>query len=143
MQNKQEVANAIFESIDVIVDKKLESLDFDKTVIAEVIKNNNDGSYQVTYQGTKFIAYSIAGQSYEIKTSVYVLLPNNTTERHSFILGATGANASLSTSYSNYNLTREIDLLRQQQNLLINALQSALNGNAEEAINILNEIKGG
>mgnify|MGYP003448128731 FL=1 len=34
MQNKQEIADAIFNSIDVIVDKKLETLAFNKTIVA-------------------------------------------------------------------------------------------------------------
>jgi hypothetical protein len=45
MQNKMEVANALFDSIDIIIDKKLEKLGFDRTIVAEVIAEKTVDGY--------------------------------------------------------------------------------------------------
>ena len=143
MQNKMEIADAIFQSIDVIIDKKLSKLDFDRTIIAEVIAQASDGVYRIKYQNQELLAYAINNDKYTEKTSVYVLLPKGSTERRIFILGRFGKQAATGASYTARSLENQIAILQEQQTQLITALQYSIDGNTEEAQKILNEIKGG
>lgn len=131
MQNKQEVANAIFDSIDIIVNQKLSKLAFNTTIIGRVNKRHSNTDYEVIYQDRKIRAISL-GPIYEEDNMVYVMIPNNKSDYSAFILGI------IDTT----NFIREIEQLKVQQLQLIAALRASLEGNNEEAINIIQEIGG-
>lgn len=91
MQNKNEIANSLFEAIDIIVDKKLSSLDFDRTIVGE-IEGRAERGYKVRYGDTSFIAYSAdRGTSYAPGAAVYILIPKNNFSNTKIILSAVGA----------------------------------------------------
>lgn len=131
MQNKQEVANAIFDSIDIIVNQKLQKLAFNTTIIGRVNKRYSNVDYEVIYQDRKIRAISL-GPIYEENNMVYVMIPNNKSDYRAFILGV------IDTA----GFVREIEQLKVQQLQLIAALRASLEGNNEEAINIIQEIGG-
>ena len=131
MQNKQEVANAVFDSIDIIVNQKLQKLAFNTTIIGRVNKRYSNMDYEVIYQDRKIRAISL-GPIYEKDKMVYVMIPNNKSDYSAFILGV------IDTT----NYIREIEQLKAQQLQLIAALRASLGGNNEEAINIIKEIGG-
>lgn len=131
MQNKQEVANAIFDSIDIIVNQKLSKLAFNTTIIGRVNKRHSNTDYEVIYQDRKIRAISL-GPIYEEDNMVYVMIPNNKSDYSAFILGV------IDTT----NFIREIEQLKVQQLQLIAALRASVEGNNEEAINIIQEIGG-
>ena len=88
MQNKNEIANNLFEAIDIIVDKKLSSLTFNRTIVGEIIEPA-DGGYRVRHQDSTFIAYPAdRGVSYQSGAAVYVLLPNNSFNNTKIILSS-------------------------------------------------------
>ena len=134
MQNKKEIADSIFTSIDVIVDRKLESLAFNKTIVGEIASVKD--YYEVRYQDQLIKAQAINGAQYKIKDRVFVLIPNNGTRYNGFILGAYAASITSDT------LEKEIAILRQQQTILLNALSQALNGETDKALQTLQEIGG-
>lgn len=131
MQNKQDVANAIFDSIDIIVNQKLSKLAFNTTIIGRVNKRHSNTDYEVIYQDRKIRAISL-GPIYEEDNMVYVMIPNNKSDYSAFILGV------IDTT----NFIREVEQLKVQQLQLIAALRASLEGNNEEAINIIQEIGG-
>lgn len=131
MQNKQEVANAIFDSIDIIVNQKLQKLAFNTTIIGRVNKRYSNIDYEVIYQDRKIRAMSL-GPIYEEDKMVYVMIPNNKSDYSAFILGVIDTTG----------LIREIEQLKAQQSQLIAALRASVEGNNEEAINIIQEIGG-
>jgi hypothetical protein len=49
MQSKKEVADSIFSSIDIIVNRKLEKLAFNKTIIVEINRVLPNGAYEIKY----------------------------------------------------------------------------------------------
>lgn len=87
--SQEKIADNIFASIDIIVDKKLQQLSFDRTVRAEVVKllNTNLNIYQVMYQGVKFQAFNTNNYSYQKKDLVWLLVPENDFDNDKFILG--------------------------------------------------------
>lgn len=131
MQNKQEVANAIFDSIDIIVNQKLQKLAFNTTIIGRVNKRYSNMDYEVIYQDRKIRAMSL-GPIYEEDSMVYVMVPNNKSDYSAFILGVIDTTGFI----------REIEQLKVQQLQLIAALRASIEGNNEEAINIIQEIGG-
>lgn len=131
MQNKQEVANAIFDSIDIIVNQKLQKLAFNTTIIGRVNKRYSNMGYEVIYQDRKIRAISL-GPIYEEDNMVYVMIPNNKSDYSAFILGVIDTTG----------FVREIEQLKVQQLQLIAALRASIEGNNEEAINIIQEIGG-
>lgn len=131
MQNKQEVANAIFDSVDIIVNQKLSKLAFNTTIIGRVNKRYSNVDYEVIYQDRKIRAISL-GPIYEENNIVYVMIPNNKSDYSAFILGVIDTTGFI----------REIEQLKAQQLQLIAALRASIEGNNEEAINIIQEIGG-
>lgn len=144
MQNKMEVANALFDSIDIIIDKKLEKLGFDRTIVAEVIADKTADGYQVKYQDSKFNARPIGNTEYSIGDYVYVVILSNNMKRAKFIYGKVQkGEAPIAAPYNQLSLQREINALKIQQEILISALRLSLEGDNEGALNKLNEIEGG
>lgn len=94
MQDMQytEIVNAIFSAIDIIVDKKLEKLKFDRCIVAQVVSYDTESQiYTCDYQSNKFRAKAIAGLSnLSSEQWVYVLIPRNDWSYDKFILAKKG-----------------------------------------------------
>lgn len=76
----KEIQDAICTAIEVIVDKKLQQLDFNYTVKAKVLAApaSPGGRYYIEYQGERFRAYAIdKDHTYHENDTVYVLWTNN------------------------------------------------------------------
>lgn len=89
-----EIAEQIFEAIDIIVDKKLEALEFDRCIVAEVLAAKREkNTYYCKYQDKQFwAAPSAPHASYSIGDYVYVLIPQNNFNRYDkIIVGIKGA----------------------------------------------------
>lgn len=77
--NSTDIAAHLFDSIDILVDKKLQEARFDKTIMARINKIINEvaGRYEVLYQDNKFEAIASGGGYYNVGDIVYVLLIQN------------------------------------------------------------------
>ena len=146
MQGKQEIADSIFTSIDVIVDRKLEQLAFDKTIIGEIIATpyeNKSQCYTVRYQDRTIDAVPIGAVSYNKKNMVYVVTPNNNNKYMSFILGLYNIeDLQNATSVHSLALEEEILRLQYEQKILLEAVNLSLDGKIDEARLKLKEIGG-
>ena len=142
MQNKKEVADAMFGAIDVIIDRKLQKLNFDYTVIAKVVKKYEDGTYDIEYQNAKFRAAAVGGTQYTIGEHVYVAFPGASSSSLKFIYSAVKAKPQAAT-YNNFNLQRQVNKLQAQQETLIAALTLAFDGDIAAAKEKIQEIEGG
>ena len=69
--------NQILDAIEMIVDKKVNTADYDKTVQGRIIscEDSTIGKYKIQYQDSIFYAYAInADVSYSIGSEVYILI---------------------------------------------------------------------
>ena len=83
--------NQILDAIETIVNQKVKTAGYDKTVQAKIISCDDPtiGKYKVQYQDSNFYAYSGSSEiSYMADSEVYVLIPNNDMSRDKTILGA-------------------------------------------------------
>jgi len=86
-----EYENKILDAIEVIVDNKINNANFDKTILATIIKSVDStlGQYIVKYQDSNFYAYSDnINVTFAKGSKVYVLIPNNDWTRQKTILGS-------------------------------------------------------
>jgi hypothetical protein len=79
---------SIFDSIKIIVDKELEELAFDTTIVCRIIDDSNskNGKYKVTDGSITLDAYS-ENSEYKSGESVRVTVPNNDYSQKKFIIG--------------------------------------------------------
>ena len=84
-----DISNNLFEAIDLIVDKKLAEVEFDRTVLVTVkqIPEDSNGQYQVEWQGAKLEAFSTNDYIYQIDDIAYMLIPRNRMDQDKFLLG--------------------------------------------------------
>lgn len=82
-----DLSESLFDACQLIVDKTVEKLKFDKTVLATILenKNNGNGEYLVKSQNLTFKAYST--DYYEIGDNVQVKIPNNDINSQKTIIG--------------------------------------------------------
>lgn len=83
--------NQILDAIETIVNQRVKTAGYDKTVQAKIISCDDPtiGKYKVQYQDSNFYAYSGSSEiSYMEGSEVYVLIPNNDMSRDKTILGA-------------------------------------------------------
>ena len=83
--------NQILDAIETIVNQKVKTAGYDKTVQAKIVNCDDPtiGKYKVQYQDSTFYAYSGSSEiSYMDGSEVYVLIPNNDMSRDKTILGA-------------------------------------------------------
>ena len=83
--------NQILDAIETIVDQRVKTAGYDKTIQAKIINCDDPtiGKYKVQYQDSNFYAYSGSSEiSYMAGSEVYVLIPNNDMSRDKTILGA-------------------------------------------------------
>lgn len=88
---------SIFQSVDILIDKKLENLSYDTTIICTITDNTDkkDGKYRVTDGSVSFIAYSEL-TNYRIGDQVRVNIPQGDMTQQKFIIGKYSANENMS-----------------------------------------------
>lgn len=83
--------NQILDAIETIVNKRVDTAGYDKTIQAKIISCDDPtiGKYKVQYQDSIFYAYSGSSEiSYISGSEVYILIPNNDMSRDKTILGS-------------------------------------------------------
>ena len=83
--------DSIFQSVDILIDRKLEDLAYDVTITCRVVDNSEskNGKYRVSDGSVTYTAYS-EYPDYKIGESVRVSIPNNDYSQKKFILGKYG-----------------------------------------------------
>ena len=83
--------DSLLKAVDVIVNKRIEDIALDKTIVASIERcvDASKGIYRVQYQGGSILAYAREGASYTPKTSVYVSVPQNDFSQKKWIVGRT------------------------------------------------------
>ena len=83
-----DINEQICKAVDIIVSKKIESIDFDSTIIVTTVDNQNrkNNQYVCSNGEAEFVAYS-KDQSYKINESVQVTIPNNDYSQQKVIIG--------------------------------------------------------
>ena len=89
MADYQEVANKLFEAMDIITSKRISNLSYDKTLICTIenVENAKNGAYKVTDGVSHFIAYTDNSNKYPKGTKVYVKVPNGDMSNQKIITG--------------------------------------------------------
>lgn len=84
-----ELQNSIFSAFDTIIERHIEKLDLDKTVVASIERCENalEGKYRVQYKGGSMVAYTQTKETYAPNVSVYVSVPQNDFSQKKWILG--------------------------------------------------------
>ena len=84
------IAESILDAVDILVDKKVSNLSFNKTVRAKIIEitDSSIGQYKVQYQNSYFTAYSSdSSATYQKGSDVYVEILSNDFEKNALIVG--------------------------------------------------------
>lgn len=107
-----ELQNSIFEAVGTIIEKRVEELELDKTIVASIeqLVDAEAKQYRVQYKGGSIYAYAQTDAVYSPHTSVYVSIPQNDFSKKKWIVGkvseTTGDNAitEVSTALEDYQL---------------------------------------
>lgn len=107
-----ELQDSILKAIDAITKTRIDKLQLDKTVTAEIIKCTNALSreYKCSYNGGNITAYAAEGATYTNGQSVYVLIPQSDMAKRKTIVGVSSAKEDdenisfVSSALSDYNL---------------------------------------
>lgn len=70
-----EIGNSIIKSINMILDKKLEGIKYDKTFKSTIWGKNNDGTYRISYKNQLYNVYNALGTELSAGQSVWVKIP--------------------------------------------------------------------
>ena len=99
----------ICESIDIIVQKRLNDAGFDKTIKATILscEDASIGKYKVKYQDSIFFAYAGSNIAFEKGTEVFILIPENDMSKDKTIIGAD--QSRIGTQYSQNIANSNID----------------------------------
>lgn len=107
-----ELQDSILKAIDAITKTRIDKLQLDKTVTAEIIKCTNALSreYKCSYNGGNITAYAAEGATYTNGQSVYVLIPQSDMTKRKTIVGVSSAKEDdgnisfVSSALNDYNL---------------------------------------
>ena len=88
-----DVAETLFCAVDEIVTKRIESINFDKTIDCVIIEDEEakKGKYRVTDGSANFYAYSVS-TDYKKDDAVYVTVPNGDFNNQKIIIGKKTSN---------------------------------------------------
>lgn len=78
--------NSLFQSIDTLIDKKIENVKFDITIICKILENQGNGKYIVSNESSTFFAYA-EKDSYIVGQKVYVMVPQADYNMKKIIMG--------------------------------------------------------
>lgn len=89
VDNRQEMADKLFQAMDIITSKRLSSLAFDTTSVCtiEEIENLKEGAYRVFDGSSRFTAYAPDEKEYSVNQRVYVKIPNGDYDAYKIITG--------------------------------------------------------
>ena len=93
MKREKEINNAILNAIDILINRRLETSNFNTTIYGIIEENIKGNQYKVTYQDSSIIAYSNTDKKSGV--GVYVLITNGDINEAKFILGSTEPNCFL------------------------------------------------
>lgn len=81
-------SEAIFQAVDILVEKAISKLQYDRTIQAEIysIVNLDTGEYKIKYSGNIVSAFSTTEQ-YNVGDNVYVTIPEGNTSNKKMIVG--------------------------------------------------------
>lgn len=82
------IADQLFDAVDKILDSKLATAGFDKTIRAVVkeVLDESKGKYSIEYEGSKGVAWAIGSVKYDVNDEVYVMVPGQIGQREKYIL---------------------------------------------------------
>ena len=92
MKREKEINNAILNAIDILINRRLETSNFNTTIYGIIEENIEGNQYKVTYQDSSIVAYSSTDKP---GVGVYVLITNGDINETKFILGSTEPNCFL------------------------------------------------
>jgi hypothetical protein len=95
MKREKEINNAILNAIDILINRRLETSNFNTTIYGIIEENIEGNQYKVTYQDSSIVAYSSTDKKYKPGVGVYVLITNGDINETKFILGSTEPNCFL------------------------------------------------
>lgn len=84
-----DIAQSIFEAIDIIVDKKLHEADFTTAVVGKILSAKTSRIYVVKYQDMTFEAEALSSLDLKRDDVVYILMPKNDLAAKKYIVGKT------------------------------------------------------
>lgn len=100
--NQMEISENLFSAIDIIIDKKLESLRANRTIKVKILSDlAGDYSLTIDYQHQQFKAYSFLNYNFKVGELAYALVPNGKISENIILIGPVEPTPSLS------NKTRE------------------------------------
>lgn len=83
-------ADNILDAVDILIDKKLSNLPYDKTVRATIVEVVDESvlKYKVKYQNAFLFAYAVdADQDYRVDDEIYLQIPSNDFNKNPLIIG--------------------------------------------------------
>ena len=86
-----DIVENICEAVDLIIDRRLRNLNFDKTITGTIVEidgeavEGKENKYIVSDSSSKYAVYS--DKVYQVNTSVYVSIPNGDYTQKKFIIG--------------------------------------------------------
>ena len=85
---QQKVSDTLFEALDIIINKRIEAVQKDKTILCVVEDNSKaeEGEYIVSNASAKFTAYS-ENTAYRNGQNVWVLIPEGDYNNEKKIIG--------------------------------------------------------
>lgn len=131
--NSLELQDAILKAVDTLTQKRMERIQADKTITAQVLKCTNalTKEYSLEYNGGNILAYAADGKTYSNGEVVYVLVPQGDFSANKVILekGQAQKNGNvqfINSALSNYNIVGR-NLINDAFNNLPIGLHSYLN----------------
>lgn len=113
--------DAILRAVDTLASNRIDQLQMDKTVTAQIIRCTNalTREYRVSYAGGSIVAYAQEGQSYSSDQEVYVLIPQNDLTKRKIIIGKSQADNNgdssnlsvISSAVNDYNVIGKNELV--------------------------------
>ena len=84
-----QIADSLFDAIDILLEKKINEAGFDRTIKAVVkqVLDTAKGHYMIEYEGQLGEAWSLKQDTYNVNDEVYVLVPGQKEQREKYILG--------------------------------------------------------
>ena len=108
--NSLELQDAILKAVDTLTQKRMERIQADRTITAQVLKCTNalTKEYSLEYNGGNILAYAADGKTYSNGEVVYVLVPQGDFSANKVILdkGQAKKDSSqfVSSALNNYKL---------------------------------------
>ena len=101
MMNSTQCSDNLCQAIEIIANKVIQGLNYDKTVLCTITdnKNANRGEYTVSDGVSSYSVYG-SNQTYKVDTQVYVLIPNGDYEAQKLIISEYSPADEIEKGYS-------------------------------------------